>query len=649
MSSVQAAGEAFQAWLKDATDKGMLPFGAVKRETMVHFARSAAFITPNEVTQQVPMLAPYADEIVALLRKASGVTISTSASGQGAPAPPSQPVHDAPPAQAVRFAPYTGGIPGEAVENALSELQPNGTIRYAWPALDDTSGSTLYRVVTSDTARPLSPEDGRVLGPTSDRSMVDPRAHVGVNRFVQVWVNQGADASTAASAQPMLWAETTVGAPVRNFAASWDHGAVVARWETVAGVERVRVYRIPSELNEDVLAHELDLYAVQPEAIHLHGLVDTEVERGKEYVYRIVTESNGTWSPPVEIPITPPPEARGVGDLKATILQQPTTDTAGAVSLEWTQPPSGKVVIYRSESSPPPGLVGKVVSQATLAGTGLTTLVPNSPEPTDQVGFFRMSNVRWPEGWTSAYFLPVTVMGDEVLPGQHVRVTGVPVPRRPELAHRGEVQVVSFGWPEGAGTVRVHLAPRNSEPAAVVQGRPRLEVDRERYIKDGGIRLAHPSAQPADVILTAWVTGETSSAPVVVPLESRLTIHYSLEAQKWLRVGPIKHARVVVWSDQKVRSGAPQFVVVHNPERLPLHAEDGEALAVVPDETPDATPQRAFSPPSLSGGPQGAAYRALAPKQAKGYVRVFVAPQISEQVRRRIILLDPPVSSLIWK
>lgn len=668
MTDVQAAREALQAWLKEAQDKQLLPFGAVRRDRLDYMARSAARITPQEVAEQVPMLAPYADEIVALLRKASGVTAPASPSDQSAAGPPfhptrspgggtpgmgpaagRQPGPDAQPAQTTRFAPYSGGVPGEPVENALPRLQEDGTISYEWPAVQDPESVVLYRVVTSDTTRPLSPEDGRVLGPTSERLIVDPRAHVGVTRFIQVWVNQGADSTAAASAQPMLWAETTVGAPVRNTAAAWDHGAVVTRWETVPGVERVRVYRIPTELKEDVLAHELDLYAVQPDAAHLHGIVDTEVERGKEYVYRIVTETRQSWSPPVEIPITPPPEARGVDDLRATVILQPTRDDAGVVSLEWTQPPSGKVVIYRSESSPPPGLVGKVVSQGTLSGTGLTNPVPNSPEPTEEAGAFRMSNVRWPEGWTSAYFLPVTVMGDEVLPGQPVRVTGVPVPADPELAHRGDVQVISFGWPEGAGTVRVHLAPRNSEARAVIQGRPRLEVDRERYIKDGGIRLSIPPAQSADVILTAWVTGETSSAPVVVPLESRLTIHYSLEAQRWMRLGPIKHARVVVWSEQKVRSGSPQFVVVHHPERLPLHAEDGEALAVVPDETPDVAPQRALSPPSLSGGPQGAAYRALAPKQAKGYVRVFVAPQLSEQVRRRIILLDPPVSSLIWK
>lgn len=648
MTDVQAAREALEEWIKDAQERQRLQYGAVRRDRLNHMARSAAQITPSEVTQQVPMLAPYAEEIVHVLREAAGVPTSAHEARRAAePAPPTPAtpgVHEL----NLTFASYAGGIPGEALESATAALDDSGALTYEWPAADAAGGAALYRVVTSDTTRPLSPEDGRVAGTTTSTSISDPRRHVGVNRHVQVWVNTGEDPAAAAAGQPVLWAETTVGAPVTEPVATWDHGAVVTRWRTVEGVERVRVFRLPREIHESVLAHELDQYAVQPSGDHKVGIVDTDVTRGKEYVYRIITESRGTWSPPVDLPITPPHDARGVEDLTATILHRPTGEAPGSVTLEWTQPPSGQVAMYRSEGSPPAGLVGKVVSRAVLDGAGLDPL-PNPAEPTGAPGAFRMSHVRWPQGWTSAYFLPVTLMGDSVLPGQAVRVTGVPVPTDPELAHRGDVQVVSFGWPAGAGTVRVHLAPRNADPAAVIKSRPHLEVDRERYIRDGGIRLALPPAQAVDVVLTAWVTGETSSEPVVVRVDPRLTISYTMEPQRRLGLGSVRHGKVVVWSTQEGLRGSPQFVVVHNPDRLPLHAEDGEALAIVPDEAPDTPPQRVIAPVSLSGGPQGAAYRATAPKQSKGYVRLFVAPQVSEQVRRRIIILDPPVGSLIWK
>src|SRR5690606_12095161 len=142
---------------------------------------------------------------------------------------------------------------------------------------------------------------------------------------------------------------------------------------------------------------------------------------------------------------------------------------------------------------------------------------------------------------------PVTLVGNQVLAGRPAKVTGVPTPRDPELHHRGHVQVVSFGWPEQVGTVRVHLAPRGSDPAQAVEGRAHLEVDRQRYIRDGGIRLALTPDQGMDVVLTAWVTGETRSEPVVVPLASRLVVRYTVEPRKKLLVGSVAHGRIVVW------------------------------------------------------------------------------------------------------
>lgn len=668
MTDIEQVGLALHHWVKDAESKGKVPPGVVLRAELGQLAREASTLTPERVITLVPKLADHAEEVAEVAASATGTSGSNGASSNGTdgtsgdtPRPPWQerpedkPAWPQPPGPGApsgrqldpsRFAPSTGGLPGAAPEQLLVSLSPEGSLTYTWPAWRDQA-IVLYRVVTSQTTRPFSPEDGTFLSATSETTAVDTTPSTGVAWTVQVWANVGVDEQSALMAQPQLWAERSVVAPVRHATAAPDHSAIVASWQTAPGVERVRVYRMPAATARNVLAHQLGEHAIQPDATHLYGITDNSVIPGAEYVYRMVAEAQGAWSPQVDITVQVPYEAREVADLSATILRQPDSVHAGAVALQWTQPPGGQVRIYRSASVPPAGLVGKIVSQAALQQTGLTSPVPNAPEPTDSPGVFRMSNVQWPAGWTSAYFIPVTVMGEEVLAGRAERVIGVPAPRSPEVSHRGHVQVVSFGWPEGAGTVRVHLGPPGADPAELVEARPVREIDREHYIKEGGVRLELKPGVPVDVILTAWVTGQTRSEPVVVPVESRLFVRYSMAPQRTMKIGPVRYGRVVVWNEQGMRQ-APPFVVVFNTERFPLHAEDGEQLEIVPDDTPDSAPTRGFRPAVLDGGPQGAAYRAIAPKKAKGYARLFVAPSVAEETRRRVLVLDPPISSLAW-
>lgn len=663
MTDAEVAGRALRQWVKEAEAQGRVPHGAVLITDIGRLARHAATLTPEQVADLVPRLAEHAEEVTEVATSGAapgGNSSGAPAAGPGTPLPAgdaggspavSPPQAPAAPSGSVpdptQFARYTGGLPGTAPEQVQASLSDQGVLTYSWPPWRDQAGVVLYRVVTSQTTRPFSPEDGAVLLATTDTTAVDDSPSTGMTWTVQVWANVGGDEPSALAAQPQLWAEKSVVAPVRHASAAPDHGAIVASWQTAPGVERVRVYRLPAATARSVLAHQLGEHAIQPEARHLYGITDNAAVPGAEYVYRMVAEAQGSWSPPVDLTVQVPYEAREVTDLVATILRQPDPVQAGAVALQWTQPQGGQVRIYRSATVPPAGLVGKIVSQAALQQTGLTTPVPNAPEPTEQPGVFRMSNVQWPAGWTSAYFIPVTVMGEEVLAGRAERVIGVPAPRSPELSHRGYLQVVSFGWPEGAGTVRVHLAPRGADPAEVVEGRPVREIDREHYIKEGGVRLELRPGTAADVILTAWVTGQKRSEPVVVSAEPRLFVHYSMAPQRTMKIGPVRFGRVVVWNEQDARQ-APPFVVVFNTDRLPLHAEDGEQLEIVPDDTPDAAPTRGFRPAALNGGPQGAAYRAIAPKKAKGYARLFVAPSVAEETRRRVLVLDPPVASLTW-
>lgn len=661
MTDPQLVGRALVEWLERAVNEGRIAPGAVRRDQIMRLAHSAAHVTEDDVADIAPDLGEWATEVREVMRNVQAAAptptegnqesqeASTDSAPGDNPAVPSGRVtgESSQAVAGLTFATYEGGILGTAEQRVHVEFR-DGQLTYSWQPLPSNTSTVVYRVLSNDTTRPQTPDEGVSLGATSDTWMVDAHTMRGATRTVQVWAYVGADHRSASQTQPTLWAESTVVAPVQEAQVQWDHGAMVASWSTAQGIDRVLVYRIPADEQGLIGPHEMDRYLVGGDLPHRFGLTDTDVVRGVTYVYRVVASADGQRAPSVELVAEAPYEARTIEDLRADIISQPDLHHSGTVSLEWTQSPQARVVVYRSDRMPQAGLVGRLTSVDALHENGLRDRVPNAPEPVDQ-NTRRMSRVQWPAGWTNAYFVPVSLTGEEeCLPGQPVRVTGVPAPGRPDLAQRGDLQVVSFDWPESAGTVRVHTAARGADPTQVVLGSPVLEMDRERYVKDGGIRLTLPSTQDTDVILTAWVGGENRSAPVVVTASSRLEVRYTLSPQRRLGIGPIKYGRLVLWNEQGFRQTVT-FVAVHNDKRLPLHAKDGQHLEIVPDDTPDAAPRRSIRPPSLTGGPEGAAYRVLAPKPAHGYVRVFVEPDLDQAARRRILVLDPPVTSLIWK
>lgn len=679
MSDPQRVGEALMAWIENAVVEGRLAPGAVTRQHVMQLAHSADQLSEDDIGTIAPDLAGSSGEVLQVIRGAGAASTAPEQGDphpQGAPATVTSPqprqqtqvgspwgdqsqrggaqaVHeqpDHPPAAAdlggLNYAPYQGGILGAATQRVRAELI-EGQLTYSWPRWPGGEPTVVYRVITHDITRPQSPEEGRAVGASHDPWAADPHPMRGASRTVQVWVHAGADLPSTTQAEPQFWAETTVVSPVTSGQVQWDHGAMIASWSSAPGIDKVRVYRLPAEEKDLIPPHELDNYLVRPQDRNLYGVTDPEVVRGTTYVYRVVASARGESGPPVDLVAEVPYEATAIEDLTAEIISQPDSHRAGVVALQWTQAPEAQIAIYRSERMPQAGLVGRVISLDALHESGLSDRVPNYPEPVDR-NTRRMSQVQWPGGWTNAYFVPVTLTGREGLPGRPVRVTGVPAPGRPDLGLRGDLQVISFDWPEAAGSVRVHTAPRGADPAEVVRANPTMEVNRETYIKHGGIRLDLPSREARDVILTAWVSGQSSSVPVVVTVPSRMEVRYSLTPQRRMGIGSIRFGRLTLWNEQGIRQ-SPGFVVVHNEKRLPLHAEDGQHLELVPDDTPDATPQRSITPPSLTGGPQGAAYRALAPKPAHGYVRVFVSPSVDAAVRRRILVLDPPISDLIWK
>jgi hypothetical protein len=94
-------------------------------------------------------------------------------------------------------------------------------------------------------------------------------------------------------------------------------------------------------------------------------------------------------------------------------------------------------------------------------------------------------------------------------------------------------------------------------------------------------------------------------------------------------------------------SGSPPFVLVHNPDRIPLSVNDGQALDVAPLNARDemvgpASKEMRFS--SLRTDGDGEVWAGDV-RGRTGWIRLFA--NLGDPRRlRRLALLDPPVSNL---
>ncbi len=678
--------ERLRAWRSTAEGEGRVVAGTVTEGHLGTLSktppRSAA-----EIGKRVRVLEPFAAEVFDVLHEddadadpdVSGTARPSPASGTTRPssAAPQDPtvVHSPPPARAAGsveegpldppttrqvatdrpeddpgllsgYAEATSAAPDSA--RALVTVKPGGDgVAYHWPPAEVSAPVVVYRIVTGAGTRPYAPEVGRLVAATTGTVAVDPADVETLLQYVQVWVNAGASVDEAKADQPVLHAETVRVAGVRDVVLSSEHGQVTAQWGSPDGAHSVHVHRLP---HPDVPPHELHHYRIAADQPNLGGFVDSQVTPGQTYVYRLVVAGAGRMSEPVDVSTVIPDVLAPVRDLTCTVLQHPTTTTPGQVDLEWTRPGSGQVQIHRSDKGPGAGVVGVESAEGALPQMGLTeeTLRRNPIDPPDADGRVRMRQVQWPPGMTKVYFLPVTVLNGRAVVGPAVSSLGVAPPGDPRILDRLGEQIVTFTWPPGAGGVRAFLGPVGADGRQVCQGPAHVEVSRRDYERQGGLRLRLPAERPMAVFLVSVVQGEVMSDPICVVHSRHLVVRYSVEQVRRLRIaGPVVHLRVTAWSDGDV-NGSPPFVVVFNDKRLPLHADDGEVLGCVPDDAPDASPVRAYQPPTLKGGPTSPRWRAIVGGRSSGYARMFVSPTLEVGVRRQIALIDPPVSTLRW-
>ncbi|MGV1004893.1 MAG: hypothetical protein ACOYEV_09035 [Candidatus Nanopelagicales bacterium] len=534
-----------------------------------------------------------------------------------------------------RFAPLDLSRPldtnraGPITHNAVS-----GGVQLQWSQPPGAQHVT-YRVVSSEYSPPPSPERGLLVAAVSSPEIVDGRAFQQAVRYYRVWANTGASREDAVAAQPVLVAEGAIVSPVQEARVEERDGQVIGRWNVPPGADRVDVYRhapgapfSPANL----------LRPRRPDDRQEEGFVDRNAQPGalceySIYVRATVADESGTsqLSAPVTFAIQLPANPEAVTDLRAVDRLE---GQQSVFDLAWTRPPHGRVDVYLTETPPERGLELRPLAAASLATTVLTghALINHPATRLGNVMF--IEGVAWPESWYRAYVTPVTVAGGLVQVGTACSFARLDLVRDAVVRERVDTQVVVFAWPAGAASVAaVITAPGQPLPANAERAQ---QISSQEYDRNGGMLLQLPGG-PVDVHLVprAWESGRViEGEPVRVHHPGVTRLHYKFAQQQVERRRGLRR----VWEPVGARSvyvlaeqALPQtvaFVLTHNPQRLPLSADDGTALA---GETM----------PALTAGEHFV--MTLPPNLPPGFVRVFAE---CADPSARLALLDPDVRML---
>lgn len=539
------------------------------------------------------------------------------------------------------FAAYEFG-PSPEEHRQIRVLKSGAGWKYSWPEPEAGRDTVIYRIVTGDEYPPYAPEKADFVTSTTATTATDTRPFSTAVRYVQVWCNRGSDTSDALAAQPTLHAQTSVVGAVDHFEIGQDEGRVIGRWTSRPGTVAVQIYRIPIE--RAATGADDPQYRICGTTPNLAGFVDAGAEPGRRYLYQIRSEAlvdgSTRLSSPLQQEIALPTVLVPVSDLE--VISQ---DRDGTVTfdLRWTDPPSGRVVIYRTPTAPRAGLDASALGRAALAGAGLRDedQLPYPPSPGED-GKAVVAGVPWPTDWNRAYFTPVTVLDDTAHVGTTAYATRTGQVVDPKIVDRVDRQTLTFGWPEGAAFVLVYIGARDQSAEAGLSGHP-IEISQGEYERFGGVRFPAPlPARGCSLHAVAVAPGfeRNKGKPVTIQYPGMMRMRYDVAVKRTL-TGRTTYVTLTVTAENE-NPTCPPMVLVHNPDRVPLSYRDGTALPVVSESDPSGEPLRQFRQSRVGPAPVGS-WRADV-KDKKGFIRLFV--ELPLETLRTVALLDPPIDKL---
>ena len=148
------------------------------------------------------------------------------------------------------------------------------------------------------------------------------------------------------------------------------------------------------------------------------------------------------------------------------------------------------------------------------------------------------------------------------------------------LAEYCNKQALTFDWPAGAAAVVVHLAPKGHDPRNGLTGKS-FEISLEEYEKYGGMQLSRQELPAAGCSLHLAPVAFSAGRRVVGAIRSveyagllRLAVR-GADRPATPTAGP-PTPRIALRSQYDL-PGSPAFVLINNPQRIPLSMHDGQA------------------------------------------------------------------------
>jgi hypothetical protein len=653
---------ALMAWRQQLIDSGAVSKSGFK-ETHLRLILRSGRTDVDHIRAMLPgSVAEHAEDLAAVLAETLGAQgrhhrsapLSAVDSGEG-----DQAVTEARreiPLRADDFAAYTFTEQPDQLATITSKSVPDadgaaGSCQLAWPPYQPGGDPVvIYRLISEEDNAPYSPDRARLVAATTTTSAVDGPPDAAAIRYYQVWVNVGTTRAEALAAQPVKHADGLVVSPVHDCVIRQDSGQVIGSWTVPAAVGAVFVSRVPAhEAGREGPQHRILL-----DRDNRAGFVDLQAIPGQRYVYRVraAVSVDGVLrlSAAVDNEIDIAAVLAPVADLSVTALP----GAAGVFELSWTAPPVGQVAIYRSRRGPTAGAETAELPEAALEQAGLTTDLRLTQPVTGRVnaqGQMQsvMTGVSWPEGWSRAYFTPVTVLAGRALLGTTLSSVRTGVIRDVELTEYCNKQVLTFDWPEGAAMVVVYLAPKGYDPRNGLTGTS-FEITLDEYEKYGGLQLPNGKLPVAGCSLhlapVAFSAGRRATGAVrSIEYAGLLRLQYAVQLTRDPEGRP-SHASIFLRSEYDV-PGSPAFVLINHPDRIPLSHSDGEAVNVAPLDAQGrlaAIPSKELRWSSLTTQGTTEAWGADL-RGRRGWIRLFVNTPTAARLRT-IALLDPPISTL---
>lgn len=647
----------------------------------------AAAAGPREPV--APTAAPHAAEAAPPRGRHRGPTasipIDTAAPATGAgsgdsPAPPSTPVEPEPPADSPSafVAPATtlGTHRSSAAAPASPQLlyshddfcayefgddelearpvrveQRAGEIRLTWPTMPVEPGElVVYRLVSADDSVPYKPEVGDLLFAASSTEYTDSRFLTSAVRTYQVWAHRGVDGGSARDNQPVKWAQGEAVSPVDDFELYEEDGRVIGQWMARNGTESVRVTRRP-----------LDGSSGGPQEVsagnrNLSGFVDADAPRGRRFLYRaeslVRVGDSQRLSPAVQKEILISVSLTPVNDLVATPHEK-------AFDISWTTPDAGQTVrVYRFPMPPPAGLDTEDREESALIPAGFAE-ANRVKDPVQAHGPDQslVAGVRWPADWERVYLAPVTSFNGRVRVGPTTVLTRpLSAVEQPKLVERFHTQLITFGWPDGASNVQVHVSHENATVEQACSGNPFVDVAAGQYRRDGAVVL--PRSLPPQGC-KVFVVPSTFSRGEQLRGEAAVLTYPGLRRARYELI-PLGTApatpdgpppppsglfRLALQSELDVPN-PPPLVAVINDQRLPLHENDGARVSFVIGDQARPFGQLERFPKNQHPQPTPLLVDV---RGQLGFLRIFpLAGQGAGDTGPRLALIDPPIGRLYY-